>query len=101
MEEYFNKEEWLEAVFADPYLRDGTKTRAVGLHFFADKFGFCYPNYEQIEQRIGKKSCKKTYIYLNELKKYGYIHVDKLDRGGYKKSNNYQLKFPKDQNEGN
>jgi hypothetical protein len=101
MEELFNKELWLEEVFSNPFLRAGTKTRAVGLHFFADRSGFCYPNYEQLEKRIGKKSCKKTHIYLNELKKYGYILVDKIEVDGFKKSNNYQLKFPESNNEGN
>jgi len=87
------RHEWLKQLWRQPDLH-GPKKVSVALWGFADEFGQCWPNIQQIAKRIGLRSDSRVSEHLKGLVGAGYVRVGKQPAGNGWISNNYQLVLP-------
>ncbi len=89
----FNRHQWLQET-GKSGISDGAKLRAQALWSFADEKGYCWPNQQQIEGKIGHKKTGRTSQFIKELAESGFIQKgSQMGSAGYP-SANYLLRIP-------
>ncbi len=89
------RHEWLKQVWLSDCPRGG-KNLTVGLWSFADSNGYCYPNIDDIQRRVGLKSDSRISEHLKVLADHGWLRIGSgTGRNGWT-SNNYHLLIPAD-----
>jgi len=89
----FNRHQWLQET-GKSGISDGAKLRAQALWSFANEKGYCWPNQQQIEGKIGHKKTGRTSQFIKELAESGFIQKgSQMGSAGYP-SANYLLRIP-------
>jgi hypothetical protein len=92
--------EWRKQVIGCRACSNTTKVWLYSLATFADEFGFCFPNQEQIAERMGRDSKRNLERCRKSAEKCGHIVVGhKITQAG--KSNNYTLRLTNPHSEDN
>jgi hypothetical protein len=89
----FNRHEWLRVILRSG-ISDGAKLRANSLWSYANEIGYCWPNQQQIEERIGHKNTGRTSQFIKEVKESGFIDMGYRPGSNGYPSANYQLLIP-------
>ena len=91
--------EWRKQVFACRDCSNTTKVWLGALATFADEFGFCFPNQEQIAEAMGRQTKKNLERSRKQAEECGHVVVGhKVTASG--KSNNYTLRLTNPLGEG-